>query len=145
MGIISKIDNDFKQAMRDKEELKLSTLRMLKSAISNKSIDLKRQELAEADVLAVIAKELKKRQDSAQAFKDANRPDLWEKEEAEAKILQVYLPAQLAEAEVAQIVEKAVAKVGNNFGLVMKEVVGELKGRADGQLVQRLVKAKLGI
>ncbi|PWB38458.1 MAG: aspartyl-tRNA amidotransferase [Parcubacteria group bacterium] len=145
MSLAENIEKDFKQAMRNKEDTKLSTLRMLKSALQNKSIELKRGTMEESDILAVIQKELKKRQDAILAFSSGGRQEMADKEKAEAAILAAYLPAGLGEAEIVKIVEEAIASQGNNFGLVMKEVMAQTRGRADGQLVQRLVKEKLGI
>ena len=140
-----RIENDFKQAMRERNELGLRTLRMLKSAWQNKLIELKRAELAEPDLIAVIQRELKKRQDAMAAFSSAGRQDLADKEKAEADLLSVYLPARLSESDLEKIVEQALEEQGPNFGLVMKEVLARSGGLADGQTVQRLVKAKLGL
>lgn len=145
MALIENIEKDFKQALRDKAELRLSTLRMLKSALQNKSIELKRAALTDSDALAVLQKEVKKRQDSIAAFDSAGRQDLADKEKAEAAILSAYLPALMSQAEIEKIITIAITSAGQNFGLVMKAVLAQTKGRADGQLVQRLVKDHLGI
>lgn len=147
MSLIQNIDQDFKQALKEKDEIKLSTLRMLKSALQNQSIASKRQAMTEDDVLSVIQRELKKRRDSIAAFEAANRHDLADKEKTEAAILSAYLPEMLAEADIIKIIEAVMATGANanNFGQVMKAVMAKTKGRADGQTIQRLVKSKLGI
>lgn len=145
VALEERIENDFKQAMRAKDELGLATLRMLKSACKNKTIELRKPELSEPELMGVIQKELKKRQDSIVAFSSAGRQDLADKEKAEANLLALYLPAQLSEAELEKIVEQAIAEQGKNFGPVMKTVMTRSGGTADGQLVQRLVKTKLGL
>jgi len=143
MTLQEKIEQDFKESLKNKDEVKLSTLRMLKSALKNKQIELKQADLTEKDFVSVIQKELKKRKDSIDAFRSAGRDELAAKEEAEAKILEVYLPEMMSEEEVSKIVDQVLAQGKDNFGQVMKEVMTLTQGQADGQLVQRLVKEKL--
>lgn len=143
MTLQEKIERDFKESLKNKDEVKLSTLRMLKSALKNKQIELKQADLTEKDFVSVIQKELKKRKDSIDAFRSAGRDELAAKEEAEAKILEVYLPEMMSEEEVSKIVDQVLAQGKDNFGQVMKEVMTLTQGQVDGQLVQRLVKEKL--
>ena len=104
----------------------------------------KKTELSDEEMTALIRKELKKRQDSITAFIAAERQELANNEQAEAKILEVYMPAMMSEGEVSQIVDQVIADGVDNFGQVMKEVMTKTSGQADGQLVQKLVKEKLG-
>jgi len=143
MKLQEKIDQDLKEALRNREEVKLTTLRMLKSALKNKQIELKQDDLEEKDVISVMQKELKKRKDSIDSYKSAGRDDLLAREETEAEILSDYLPEMMSEDDVKKIIDEIVAQGHDNFGLVMKETMVKVQGQADGQLVQRLVKEKL--
>jgi len=145
MSLAQDIEIDFKNALREQNALKLSVLRMLKSALKNEAIAKKQAELIDEEVIAVLRRELKKRQDSILAFSSAGRNDLADQEKAEAELIGVYLPALMAEEDIAKIVEEIIASGVTGFGLVMKEVMSKTNGQADGQLVQKLVKAKLAL
>ncbi len=145
MSLAQDIEIDFKNALREQNALKLSVLRMLKSALKNEAIAKKQAELIDEEVVAVLRRELKKRQDSILAFSSAGRNDLADQEKAEAELIGVYLPALMAEEDIAKIVEEIIASGVTGFGLVMKEVMSKTNGQADGQLVQKLVKAKLAL
>ena len=146
MALKEQLDQDLKAAMREKAELRLSTIRMLKSAIKYREIELMKP-LDDAGINGVIATEIKRRRDSVEQYKAGNRQDLADKEQKEIEILQAYLPQQLTEAEVRAKVEEAVKKVGaqgmKDMGAVMKAVLPEVQGRADGKVVSELVKARL--
>ena len=141
-----RLDQDMKSAMREKAQLKLDTIRMLKSAIKYREIELMKP-LDDAGIGGVIASEIKRRRDSVEQYKAGNRQDLADKEQKEIEILQAYQPQQLGEAEVKAKVEEAVKKVGaqgmKDMGAVMKALLPEVQGRADGKLVSDLVKARL--
>ena len=143
MGLKEKIDEDIKSAMKTREELRLSALRMLKAAIGNAEI-AKKKTLVDEDIFSLLQTAVKQRKDSAEAFRAGNRPELAEKETAEIKILEVYLPAQLGEQEVRELVAKAVAETGaagaKDIGKVMGKLMPLVKGKADGGLVNRLVR-----
>lgn len=143
MALHQDIQQSLKQALKDKNELQVSTLRMLLSSMHNRGIELRTTDLEDQEVLAVVRKELKKRQDSMDAFKKAGRNDLYQKEEQEAKILSQYLPAGLSEDEINKIIDEVIATGKDNFGLIMKEVIAKSGGRADGAQVANLVKAKM--
>jgi uncharacterized protein len=143
MSLNQDIEQNLIQALKDKDQSKVSVLRMLKSALHNQVIALKKGELTEEEVTAIIRQELKKRQDSIAAYTEAQRKDLADQEKIEADILSAYLPAMLSEEEVTAIVDQVIASGIDNFGQAMKEVMNQTKGRADGQLVQQLVKSKL--
>lgn len=144
MSLEQKIDNDLKAALKAKEETKVATLRLLRSALKNIAIEKRQSELNDQDVLVIIRKELKKRQDSMEAYQKANRQDLFIKEQQEADILDKYLPALLSEEDTKKIINEVFDSGINQFGPLMKEVMTRAQGLADGNLVQRLVKEKLG-
>lgn len=145
-----KIDADLKQAMTDKNELRKSVLRNIKSEAMNEVISQKRkptEELSEEDLTKVISRLAKQRKDSIKQFKDGNRPELAEKEEQELAILEEYLPAQLSEDELRVIVEKKKEESGSSsmadMGKLMGLVMAETKGRADGNIVKKIVEEAL--
>ncbi len=148
MSLKERLTDDMKQAMRDKEagKLRLSVIRMVRANIKNVEIDRK-QELSNDEVLDVLAKEVKMRRDSMDEFKKANRPDLVESLEQELEILMAYLPEQLAEAEIRTLVANAVAESGavspKEMGKVMAVLMPKVKGRADGKLVNTIVREML--
>ena len=146
MALKERLDQDMKQAMRDRAQLKLDTVRMLKSAIKYREIELMKP-LDDAGIEGVVATEIKRRRDSVEQYKAGNRQDLADKEAAEIVILQAYLPQQLTEAEVRAKVDEVVKRVGaqgpKDMGAVMKALLPEVQGRAEGKLVSELVKARL--
>src|SRR5512138_3487820 len=146
MALKDQLDADLKAAMKDKEALKLSVIRMLKSAIKYREIEIMKT-LDDAGVQAVIASEIKRRRDSVEQYRAGNRQDLVEKEEGEIRILQGYQPEQLSEealrAKVDEVVQRTGAKGMKDMGAVMKAVLAEVQGRADGKAVSELVKARL--
>ncbi|MEE6249085.1 MAG: GatB/YqeY domain-containing protein [Bdellovibrionota bacterium] len=141
------IMDDVKNAMRAKEAVKLSTLRMLQSAIKNKEIEVRPNELSDKDVISVVKKLVKQRKEAAEQYENAGRPELAEKEIEESKFLEVYLPAQMGEEQVTSIVEEVIAALGassmKEMGAVMKEVQAKTAGSADGKMISSIVKAKL--
>ena len=146
MGLKEKIDEDIKSAMKSKDELKLSALRMVKAAIGNAEI-AKKKSFVDEDVFSVLQTAVKQRKDSAEQFRAGNRPELAEKETAEIKILEAYLPAQLGEQELRELVAKVVSETGaagaKDTGKVMGKLMPLVKGKADGGLVSRLVRELL--
>ncbi len=146
MALKDQLDQDLKSAMREKAELRLSTIRMLKSAIKYREIELMKP-LDDAGIQGVIASEIKRRRDSVEQYKAGNRMDLADKESREIEILQKYLPQQLGEDELRAKVDEAVKKVGaqgmKDMGAVMKALMPEVQGRAEGKTVSDMVKARL--
>jgi len=146
MALKDQLDADLKAAMRDKDTVKLSVVRMLKSAVKYREIEVMKP-LDDAGVLQVISQEIKRHKDSVEQYRAGNRTDLVEKEEAEIAILLGWLPTQLTEAEVRALVEAAVVKTGaqgpKDMGAVMKALMPDVQGKADGKLVSELVKARL--
>lgn len=145
--IRERLDADLKDAMRAKDELKLSVIRMAKSAIKYKEVEGEHKVLDEAGILNVLTTMLKQRRDSIEQFTAGGRADLAEKEQKEVAIIQGYLPQQLSaaelSAEVAKAVTEASAKGPKDMGAVMKIVTPRLKGKAEGKLISEEVKAQL--
>jgi len=146
MALKDQLDADLKSAMKDKDALKLSVVRMLKSAIKYREIELMKP-LDDAGVQAVIASEIKRRRDSVEQCRQGGREDLASKEESEIALLQAYLPAQLSPEELGKLVDAAIQRVGaqgpKDMGKVMKELLPEVQGKAEGKAVSELVKQKL--
>jgi uncharacterized protein len=145
--LMDKIAVDMKEAMRAKDAARLSTLRLLKSAVEYHKIEKKQEQLTDADVTAVIKKQIKQRQDSIESFEKGGRADLAEKEKAELVVLKSYLPEELSPAQVEEVVKATIAEVGattkTDMGKVMKAVQAKLAGQADNRLVSQLVSANL--
>jgi hypothetical protein len=146
MSLKAQINDDVKQAMRSGEKERLKTLRMVTAAIKQREVD-ERVELDDAQVLAVVEKMIKQRRESAEQYRDADRSELAEAEEAEIRILEPYLPEQLSEEELVEIVDKTIAEAGATEMSGMGQVMGLLKprvqGRADMGEVSRLVRSRL--
>ena len=142
-----RIDADLKDAMRNKKELELSVLRMLKSAVKYKEVEPGASALDDAGVMKVIATLVKQRRDSVEEYKKAARPELAQKEEQEIAVLQSYLPQQLTpqelEAQVQAAITESGAKGPKDMGAVMKAVGPRIAGRAEGKAVSEAVKAAL--
>jgi uncharacterized protein YqeY len=142
-----RIDAELKDAMRQKEELKTSVLRMLKSAVKYKEVEPGASPLDDAGVLQVIGTLIKQRRDSVEQYRTGNRPELADKEEQEIAILQAYLPAQLSAAELEREVAQAIAAVGaqspKDMGAVMKALMPKIQGKAEGKVISDAVKAQL--
>lgn len=144
------ITEDMKTAMREKNTLALNTIRMLRSAVKNAAIEKggADAELSDPEIVAVIRKEVKKRQDSIEQYTTAGRGELVAQEEAEMAVLNGYLPEPLSEEKIAEIIDAAIADVGatsrKEMGQVMKLVQEKTAGRADGKTLSQAVMAKLG-
>lgn len=149
MDFQARIDEDLKTAMKARETERLGVLRMLKSALKLASIEQGGAEarLDDVSALAVVRKELKKRQDSIEGFEKGNRPELAAKEKAEAEFLQVYLPQAMSANELAALVDAVIAEAGATskaqMGAVMKLATQKAAGRADGKALSAAVAAKL--
>ena len=147
MSLEEKLLNDYKAAMKAKDTLKAGVLSFLRAELINVAMAKKKKALDDTEVIAVVRKQIKARQDSIEQFKKGNRLDLAEKESKELEILKGYLPAQLSEEEVRKIIEEIVASVGaqdmKDMGRVMKEVSARVGAGADGKIVSDLVKIRL--
>ncbi len=146
LALLDKLNEDMKQAMRDKEKEKLSVIRMLKSALQNEAIN-QGGELSPDDEITVLAREMKQRRDSLSEFEKAGRDDLAEKVRSEIEIVEAYSPKQLSDDELEEIVKATIAEVGAtskaDFGKVMGAVMPKVKGKADGNAVNKFVKQYL--
>ena len=146
MSLLSRLNDDLKLAMKAKEKTVLQVIRMIKASLQNEQIKLGR-ELTADEELTLLSREMKQRRDSLAEFEKANRDDLVEKVVAEIAIVEKYLPTQLTEEEIRQIVVDAIEKTGasspKEFGKVMGLVMPQVKGKADGNQVNAVVKELL--
>ena len=146
MAFKTKIEQDMVAAAKAKDRISLSALRMIKTAVHNREIDLKR-ELSEAEFFQVLSSMVKQRKDSIEQFAKGGRADLVEKEESELKVIQSFMPAQMSEEDVNREIRQAIAETGavsvKDMGKVMKVLMPKLTGKADGKAVGEKVKAAL--
>lgn len=144
--LIEKIQIDLKQAQLARDEVKVSTLRLLLSEIKNAEIQ-KGSSLEDPDIVIIIQKEAKKRKEAASGFRSGGREDQAKKEEAELKILQSYLPSQMSNEELTKVVEETITEIGatsvSEMGKVIGAVMGKVAGSSDGSSVSAIVKQKL--
>ncbi len=147
MGLQDEITAAVKDAMRKKEKLRLGVLRMLTSEIKNRRIE-NQCELKDEEILQVITRMVKQRNDSAEQFTKGDREELAEKERAEIIVLETYLPEALAETELERLVQEAIAETQaeskKDMGKIMKAVMPKIAGRADGKVVNQMVARLLG-
>lgn len=141
-----KIEEDLKESLKNRDSIKVSTLRLLKSAIKNSEIE-KKQELGDDDIISAIRRQIKQRQDSIQEFEKGARRDLVDKETLELNILKGYLPKQLDAGQIASIVQESIKETNastiKDMGVVMKAVMEKTRSSADGRLVSELVRQEL--
>ena len=146
MGLKERLINDMKEAMKSKDRVKLSTIRMINSLIKNAEIE-KRGELSDEEIVSLLMKYAKQRRESIEMYEKGGRRNLVEKEKQELSIVESYLPEQMGEDEVREIVREAVEKTGarsvKDIGSVMKYVMPKVKGRVDGSTVNRIAKEML--
>lgn len=153
LSLKQKIAGDMKRALKDGDALRLSTLRMLSAAIANKEIELRKKEagLSDDEIIAVINSEIKKRRDAAAEYKKGGREDSAKKEEDEAAILKEYMPPEISDEELREIVKKAVKELNvgsagageKDFGKAMKIIMPQVKGRASGDRIAQILKSEL--
>ncbi|MBD2022278.1 GatB/YqeY domain-containing protein [Leptolyngbya sp. FACHB-36] len=150
MSLKDRIAEDIKTAMRAKDKIRLETVRSIKNAILEKEVSVRpsgQTELTEAQEMDVLVQLSKQRRDSIAQYQQAGRTELVDQESQELTILEEYLPKQLSDTEISQVIDEIVAQVGatsaKDMGKVMGPAMQQLKGKADGKKVQELVKAKL--
>jgi uncharacterized protein len=148
MGLKEKLQTDLTDAIRARDEVKSGTIRMLLAAITNEEVAGKAAKvLVDTEVITVLSREAKKRREAVEAYTEAKRDDLANKEKAEAAVIALYLPEQLSEAEIKKLIADAIIETNAagpaGMGLVMKELQPKIAGKADGGLVSSLVKAAL--
>ena len=138
---------DIKTAMKSKDQIRLDTLRFLNSAIKNREIEMRPNAITEDEIILVLKKAVKQRNESIEQFQQAGRADLVEKEQGELKVLSEYLPQQMDRAQIEKIVTAVMQDLSANslkmMGAVIKEVITRSKGAADNKLISEIVKAKL--
>ena len=148
MGLKEKLQSDLTDAIRSKDGVKSGTIRMLLAAITNEEVAGKSAKvLSDVEVITVLSREAKKRREAVEAYTNAKRDDLANKEKEEAAVIALYLPEQLSEADVKKLITDAIAETNASgpagMGLVMKILQPKIAGKADGGLVSSLVKAAL--
>lgn len=147
MEILEKIEGDLKNAIKSGDTITADTLRMIKSDLSYEKAK-KGEELEEEKVMEIIARAAKRRKESISEYIKGNRQDLADKEAAELKIVEIYLPEQMGEDEVEKAVESLLVSMGNvskkDFGRIMGQLMKDLKGKVDGSLVKSVLNRKLG-
>jgi len=147
MGLKDQIPEDLKNALRNKNTLELSVLRMLQSALKNREIDNKKETLSDEDVIGVVGAEIKKRREAVKEFEKVNRADAADQEKAEIEILMKYMPQQMNEDEIRAVVTSAIEETNaesmKDIGNVMKVLMPIVKGKADGSVVNKIVREML--
>jgi uncharacterized protein YqeY len=148
MGLKEKLQSDLTDAIRSKDGVKSGTIRMLLAAITNEEVAGKSAKvLSDAEVITVLSREAKKRREAVEAYTNAKRDDLADKEKEEAVVIALYLPEQLSEADIKKLIKDAIAETNASgpagMGLVMKVLQPKIAGKADGGFVSSLVKAAL--
>lgn len=150
MSLKDKILFELKESLKSGDNFKRDVLRFLSSAINNLEIEKKKREegLDDQEVLEVLKRSIKQRKDSIEQYKSGGRNDLAEKEERELKIISVYLPEQISEEKISEEVDKVISQTGavskKDFGKVMGMAMKNLQGKADGEVVKKIVEKKLG-
>lgn len=146
MSLAEQINKDFKEAMRAKDELRLSCLRMLKTAIKNKQVE-KQRELKDEEIQSVIASLVRKSKEAVEEFTKGGRQDLAEKEAREVEVFSKYLPEQLSEDEIVSVLRDIISEINatspKDMGRVMKAAMTKLAGKADGRVVSGIAKRLL--
>ncbi|WGS64800.1 GatB/YqeY domain-containing protein [Marinitoga aeolica] len=145
MDLKTKLNDDMKKYMKAKNTKALNAIKILKTEIKKAEVE-KQRELNEDEMMSLIRKQIKMRQDSIQQYREANREDLVEEEEYELNILKEYLPPEMSDEELENIIKNIIADLGENvkFGQAMGKVMKELKGKVDGSRVNSIVKKLLG-
>ena len=148
MSLEERIENEFKAALKGRDKIKVSTLRMLKADIINTKLDQNKKTLKDEEIVKIIQRQIKQHKDSIEQFEKGKRQDLAEKEKKELDILLSYMPEQMSEEELKKIINDTIkeleAKSKSDMGKVMKSVMERVKGKADGKKVSQIVSSILG-
>lgn len=148
MNLQAEISAALKDAMRAKDEAKLASLRLVLTAIKNREKEVRRS-LEDQEVISLISTQIKQRKESIDHYRKAGRDDLVKAEESELQILQAYMPEELSAEEMSQALDEVISEVGavsiKDMGKVMKAAMAKLAGRADGRVINEMVKAKLSV
>ena len=147
MTLKEQVAKDFNEALKSRDELKVSTLRLLRSEIKKREVSGQKRELTDSEVVEAVSTLVKQRRESIRLFREGQRNDLADKEEAEIQILLSYLPQPLSQAEIEAQVDQVIGEIQavgpKDHGKVMKTVMARVAGRADGKAVAEIVKQKL--
>ena len=147
MSLLERLNNDMKQAMKNKEKDRLTTIRMVKASLQNEAIKLGTKELSEDTELTILSREVKQRKESLHEFDKAGREDLVDKLRTELTFVELYMPKQLSEEELTEIVNTTISDLGAKskaeMGKVMAAIMPKVKGKADGSLINKLVQQHL--
>ncbi|HBT38569.1 MAG: GatB/YqeY domain-containing protein [Thermotoga sp. 50_1627] len=142
MDLKSRLNQDLKEALKAKDEVKLRTVRMLLAAIKNFEVE-KMTPVTDEDIFQIMSKEIKKRQEAIEMYEKGGRQDLAQAERQEIEVIQSYMPKQLSEEEIKEIAKKVISELNlkgpKDVGVAMKAIMPQVKGRADGKLVNRIV------
>jgi uncharacterized protein YqeY len=143
----ARLSDDMKEALKAREKVRLSALRLLAAAVKNREVELRR-DVSDEEFLEVVAREVKRRKEAAEAYEKGNRQDLVDREREEQATLEAYLPAALSDPEVEALLDEAIDATGasepSDLGKVMSYVMAKAKGRVDGGRVNALVRSRLG-
>ena len=146
MTMQTRLNDDMKQAMRDRDVLRRDVIRYLRSEVKNQEIR-DQKELDDAGVIQVLSRQAQQRRDSIEAYRDADRQDLVDKEESELSVIMAYLPQQMTQEEITALVQKVVAEVGasgpEDMGKVMGAIMPQVRGKAEGREVNAIVQQTL--
>jgi len=146
MGLLEKITDDMKKAMKNKNKDRMKVLRLLRSDLKNAKID-KKGEFTEEDAMNVITKAAKNRKESIESYKKGDREDLVKAEQKELEVIEEYLPEQMSDEEIKELVDEVIEETGassmQDIGKVMGSIMPKVKGKADGSKVQVIVRSKL--
>ena len=141
--LTEQLEADYKTAMKAGARLRVDTIRLIKAAIQRVAIEKRQPQLSDAEIIQVLAQQAKQRRETMESAKQTNRQDVLTQSAEELAILNGYLPQQLSEAALQQLIEEAIAAVGLNQGQIMKQVMAKAPGAADGKTVSRLVGERL--
>jgi len=144
MELFKRLQNDLKEALKEKDSFKMNTIRLILAALQNEQISKgKENELTDEDVQAVLRKEAKKRKESVDVYKSAQRDELAKQEQEELDLIKTYLPEEMSDEQLEGIVSEAVASGEQNFGKLMGAVMQQTKGRADSSRVKEAIEKAL--
>ena len=141
--LTERLEADYKTALKAREQLRVDTLRLIKAAIQRAAIDKRKETLDDAEIVPLLAQQVKQRRETLDAAKQGGRQDIAAQAEAELAVINSYLPRQLSEEALKSLIEEALKASGLNQGLIMKFVMGKAAGAADGKLVSQLVAQRL--
>ncbi len=141
--LIERLDDDYKTAMKAGERIRIDTLRLIKAGIQRAAIDKRKDRLDDSEVIQVLSQQAKQRRETIESAKQSNRQDILTQTEQELALLNSYLPQQLSEEALRQLIDEAIVSVGRTQGPIMKHVMAKASGAADGKVVSRLVAERL--